>query len=467
MKYELFKKYIKKVSDRLKKIKKENVIRLISHHDADGICAASLMILALEKEGFKYSLSIIKQLSEKTLKELSEEQEKVYIFSDLGSGQYELIKKYLGEKVIFILDHHSFDIKILNDIPDNISMINPHSFEIDGSYEISGAGVVYLFIESLDSSNKEFSYLALVGALGDIQEKKGFSALNKEILETAVKQKKVKVIKGLRWFGLETKSLSYLLTYGADIFIPGVTGSESNAIQFLIENRIEPKKNNKWSRFNDLTEEEKKRFISSIVMKRSKEKKPEDILGDRYLLLQEPESSPLRDLKEFSTLINACGRLEKASLGIGVCLNNEESKKKAIQLLDDYKKEIITGLRWYENKDNKDIIKEKNYIIINAKTNVLSTIIGTVASIISNSTELKKGTFILAMARENDETTKASLRICGREEKVDLREIVKEITEEIGGESGGHINAAGAIISSKIEKEFIEKAIKIFEKNTN
>ncbi len=462
-KYRLFDEHIKKAVELFRKIDKEKTLRVVSHHDADGICAAALMLNALNKEGFKHSLSIIKQLTEEFVIELSKEDFKFYIFTDLGAGQYEFIKKYLPEKTVYILDHHSFDISVLESIPKNIIMVNPFSFGIDSSIEISGAGVVYLFTEALNEKNKEFSYLAIIGALGDVQEKKGFIGLNIRILETAIKQGKIKKEKGLKWFGLETKSLVYLMTYSMDVFVPGITGSESNAIQFLKEIGIEPKLNNKWVRFNDLKPEEKKRLISSIVMKRTKEKNPEDILGNRYILLQEPESSQLRDLKEFSTLLNACGRMDKASLGIGVCLNNDVSKRKAIEILAQYKKEIVFAIRWYEEqKESGHVIKGENYVIINAHDKIMPTIIGTLASIVSNFNEIKKGTLILSMARDTNNITKASLRIAGEDYDFDLREILNKITQKISGQSGGHRNAAGAIIPSKDEKVFIEEAIKVF-----
>ncbi len=453
--------FVKNAADRFKSIEKKETIRLVSHFDADGICSASLMVNALNNEGFKYSLSIVKQLSEETIHDLKKEDFNYFVFTDLGSGQIELIKKHIA-KTVFILDHHSFDISIIKELPENIVMINPHVFGIDGSYEISGAGVTYLFTEAMNDKNKEKAYVALVGAIGDIQEKKGFIGLNKKILETAVNISQIKMEKGIRWFGLETRSIVYLLTYSSEVYIPGITGSESNAIQFLNSLGIDPKINSNWKKFNDLEDEERKKLISGIVMKRSGETKPEDILGDRYLLLHEPESSPLRDLKEFATLLNACGRMDKPLLGIGVCLNDEKMKKDAIEIVSEYKKEIVSALKWYEKKESGEIIKGENYIIINALDNVMPSIIGTIASIISNSGDIKKGTLILSMARDAKEITKVSLRICGSDNSYDLKEIISRIADKVNGQSGGHKNAAGAIISTKDEQMFIEAARKEF-----
>ena len=63
-------------------------------------------------------------------------------------------------------------------------------------------------------------------------------------------------------------------------------------------------------------EEEIKKLVSGIILRRLSEDSPEDVLGDVYILNEEEKESPFRDAKEFSTLLNACGRLEKASLGM-------------------------------------------------------------------------------------------------------------------------------------------------------
>ncbi len=442
---------------------KTETIRVVSHLDADGICSAALIVNALKNENYKYSLSIVRQLSEDVLEDLKKEDYDYFIFTDLGSGQYDMIKKYLGSKKILILDHHSFDQSIMKTIPKNITMVNPHLCNIDGSQDISGSGVVYLFSVALNKKNKDMAHIALIGAIGDIQEKNGFTGINNEILQAAIDENKIKVEQNLKWFGIETKPLYKLLLYGSGITVPDVTGSESKVIQFLKSIDIEPKLGNKWVRFSELNEKQKNNLISAIIMKRAGEKKPEDILGQRYLLTDEKPGTPFRDAKEFSTLLNACGRMNKASHGIGACLNDKLSKRKALDTLSKYRREIGTALRWYEN--NSNVIKGKNYIILNAKDAVLSTVIGTLASIISKSNDLAEGTLILSLAHEPKETTKVSLRISGDNQKLDLRDVINSIIQKTNsGESGGHKNAAGAIIKTENEDNFIKEAVKIFEK---
>ncbi|MBR9690342.1 DHH family phosphoesterase [Candidatus Woesearchaeota archaeon] len=462
--YEEFEKLVKKSAEQfIKKAAGKGSIRIVSHLDADGICAASILIKALLRKNIQYSLSIVQQLKEEILQEFAKEEYLSYVFTDLGSGQIENIKKYLGERDIYILDHHTIN-KGVDD--SDIIHVNPHLCSINGNGEISGAGVVYLFAKAIEAKNEDMAHIALVGAIGDIQDKGGFLHLNKKILDTALKNKKIEMKKSLRFFGAETKPLFKLLAYSTDPFIPGVSGSESKAIQFLNDLDINPRVDKKFRKLNNLAEKEMESLISAIIIKRQNEEDPQDILGDIYILKEEDEGNPTRDAREFSTLLNACGRMNRASVGIGTCLGDKKSKKEAFRVLLEYKREIMNALRWYEEKkDSKNIVREKGYMLINAGNEILGTIIGTLASIISYSEETPKNTYILGVARSQDGTTKASLRFSGRDkEGVDLKSVVEDIVEISGGESGGHDMAAGAVIPIELEQEFLDAAKKVLSR---
>lgn len=455
MKYDKLKEQIKKSVEEFKKIDKKETIRVISHLDCDGIAACSILIKAFNRDNRKYSISIIQQLDKKIVDELKNEDYSFFFFSDLGSGYASEI--YKNFKKVFILDHHQMKDKFAN-----TTHINPHFFGIDGNKEISGAGLAYLFAKELNEKNKDMAHIAVIGAIGDIQENNGFLKLNNEILQEALKQGTIKLKKGLRVFGGYTKPLHKVLEYSSDIYIPGVTGSETNSIKFLQDIGINPKNGKEWVKINELSDEEMQRLIAAVVMKRNNQTNPEDIIGYSYILTKETYEQ-LKEAKEFSTILNACGRLNNASLGIGCCLDDKKKKKKAIENLSNYKKEIVNAINWYnKNKKNSNIIKEDGFIIINAQDNILSTITGTLASMLARNNEFKKGTLIMSMAQQMDNTTKVSLRCAGDNES-DLMGIIKDITEKIDGEAGGHKDAAGAIIKTEDEEKFIEEARKILK----
>jgi single-stranded-DNA-specific exonuclease len=459
-KYQQFRDLIAQAADEFRSVGKNETIRVVSHLDSDGICACSLLIRALNHENRKYSISIVHQLDTKILQELSYENYHCYFFTDLGSGQLSAIKKFLPEKKVFVLDHHQPD----SVSAENVFHVNPHLVGIDGSKEISGAGVTYLFVTALNSKNRDMAHVAVIGALGDVQEENGFQRLNNEILETAKELGSIEVRKGLRAFGSQTRPIHKLLEYSTDPYIPGVSGSESGAIQFLCSIGIDPKNGKEWKKLIHLSDEEQKRLATAIIIKRAGEQKPEDIFGYTYLLVKEQEESPLKDAKEFSTLLNACGRMDKASLGIGACIGNEAAKQRAIQQLTEYRKEIISAVKWYEeNRNTQYVHAEKGFVIINAQDFIHFTFVGTLASILSKSNEFEGRTYILSMAYRLDNTIKVSLRIADRnkQEDSDLRSILMKLASFVGGEAGGHLEAAGAIIPLDKEEEFIAAAKEI------
>jgi RecJ-like exonuclease len=307
----------------------------------------------------------------------------------------------------------------------------------------------------------------VIGAIGDMQESKGFIGLNNEILKDAIQSRKIEIKDGLRMFGMQTKPLHKVLEYSTDPYVPGVTGNEKGAIRFLGEIGIELKENGKYKKLIHLNQDDTKKLITGIILRRlGSEDKPEDVLGPIYLLTNEEEENPTKDAREFATLLNACGRLNKPSLGIGTCLGNVNIKNKAINLLIDYKKEIINALNWfYSHRNTGDVIEKKGYIIINAEDNIRDTLIGTLASMISKSNLYDNGTIILALAHTLEEDTKVSIRICGNS-SVDTREILNDILKVTGGIGGGHKGAAGGLILQEKEEEFIKTAEKILSKIT-
>ncbi|MFC1647855.1 DHHA1 domain-containing protein [Nanoarchaeota archaeon] len=448
-----FKAHLEKVASDFKQVNKP--VKLVSNLDADGISAAAVMVRALERLNITHSVRIIHQLREEEMSELAEEDYDFYVFTDLGSGALPLIEKYLKGRNALVLDHHH-----PNGDADNVWHVNPHLFGIDGSDEISAAGVAFFFAQALDKANEDMSHIALLGAIGDVQEHDGFSGMNSEILNIAVKKGLVKVEKDLNLYGRESRPLHKLLEYSSDMKIPGVTGSESSVVQFLNSIGIDPQVEGQWRYLGDLSAEEKQRLIAGIVMKRVELENPEDIFTKAYVI--NGEEGVFRSAKEFATLLNACGRLDKASIGIGACLGKPDFKKKALQVQAEYKKEIVYAMNWFRDNDKTEYVQRgENYIIINAENQVRDTMIGTIISILSKAGNYPDGTFMLSMARKPNKVTKVSIRVVGNPD-VNLREIIDKLAAGVGGEAGGHQYAAGAIISTEKEQDFIEAAKKSF-----
>ncbi len=429
-------------------------LRVISHLDCDGITSSSIMVKLLQRQNKKFVLNIVRQLNENVLKEFALENYNTFIFTDLGSGYVNLINKYLKGKRIFIFDHHTPD-----DFAhyENIIHINPHLNENTVTWGIAGSGITYLFAKSLNQNNADLAHLAVIGSIGDGQE---FININKEILDDAISQGKILVQYGLKMFGSQTKPLNKILQYSMDPYIPGVTGDEQGTFEFLSQIGIDFTQEGKIKRIVDLDEDELKKLTTAIILRRlGSEKNPEDVFGNIYLLKEEIEDN-LKDAREFSTLLNCCGRLNKPSVGIGVCLDNFDLKQKANELLKQYRLELINGLNWFYSNKGK-LVKGENFVIINSESYIRDTLIGTITSIINKSNIYKDDTILMGMAYTLDDKIKISMR--SNSNKHNLTQILKEIVNN-KGETGGHKQACGALISQEYEQEFINNAVEVLSK---
>ena len=126
--YEQFDEQLKKAAEAFKAIDKKEVIRVISHLDADGISACSIIMKLLNNENRKYSISTVQQLNRAVLSQLAAEPYNCFIFTDNGSGVLSDIKELLNARKVFVLDHHSLES---NDFG-SIVFVNPHICGIDG-----------------------------------------------------------------------------------------------------------------------------------------------------------------------------------------------------------------------------------------------------------------------------------------------------------------------------------------------
>ncbi len=446
--------YIQECVNKFKELKSKEPVRILGHIDCDGICSSSILIKAFYRDDIKIVYSSHKQVDEKIINEIKRESYKIIFFVDFGSNVLELINKHLENKTVFILDHHkfeNFDTKHFN--------INQNIFNLDDN-SICGSGVAYLFSKYLNSKNNDLAYLALIGAVGDNQDK-NFSELNKSIINDAVEKDCIDIKVGLSIFGSQTKPLHKLLEYSTEIFIPGITGNEAGSRKFLENLGLSLTDNNgEFRKIYDLNKDEMNKLITAIILTRiGTETEPENILGKIYTLKNEDNGYPTKDVKEYSTLLNACGRLSKPTLGIGTCLGDNKIKQKAFLLLKEYKSEIINSLNWVYNNRGKDkIIELDNLVIINAQNNVRDTIIGTINSVLTRSGLYKEGTLVASMAYTLDNNLKISLRNVGNG-FIDLSILIKEICTKLGGIGGGHPNASGGLIPIIKENEFIADII--------
>lgn len=439
-------------------IREQKHIRIISHIDADGITSASIMAKMLERAGIGYDVKFVKQLDP----EIIEKQNGFTIFTDLGSGLGELIDK----KIPYVIaDHHliATERKRLK------NEINPYFFGIDGSSEISGAGISYLIAKSFNSKNIDLSALAIVGAVGDMQDldECRLKGMNRTILSDAISAGVIKPSMDIRYFGRETRPVHKMLQFSDDPIIPGISGYEKSAIELVMGAGVELKSNENWKRWIDLSEEEKRRICSSIVQRLLSagfsHRTAERLIGETYTLNMEHAGTPLHDAKEFATLLNATARHGEGEVGLRVCLGDrKEWFKKAELLLANHRSDLKSGIELVSGQ-----IVQRRYIqYFHAKDGIMDTLVGIVAGMLLNSDSVDRKKPIIAFANKDMDTVKVSSR--ATKELVDsglnLASALRESAARVGGIGGGHPQAAGATIPKGKEEEFLNDVEKEVEK---
>lgn len=420
---------IKKFTEKFLETSKSKEILVVSHFDTDGISSAAIITRAFQRFDKKFLLKIVKNLDEKTIFELP--KDKIILFLDLASGSFNHIAKAKLKKV-FIIDHH----EIATEIPEGIEIINPH---LNGKERISSAGLCYLFAKELNKKNKDLSKLAVLGMIGDLLEKE-LDQLNHEIILDG----EIKKRRGLLIYP-STRPIDRALEYSSNPYLPGITGNPEEIITILREINIKTI-NGKYPSLLELNEDEMSKLITAVII-RNPLAKQNEIVGDIFLIKL---FNKLEDAREISAKINACSRQGESDIALQLCLEIPSATKKAEKIYAKYKQNLIEGLKYVSESKRET---EKNFVIINAKEKIKDTIIGTIASILSNSNVYKQGTIIVAMAYDQDRI-KISARIAGREGR-NVREVLSSIILQTGGEVGGHEFAAGGTIKKEKEGDFI------------
>lgn len=441
-------------------ISKGDIIHVSSHVDADGLSAGGIIAKALLRAGAKFRLRLERWMDEKVADRIAEECAELTIFTDMGSGYLDLLGERLTKDVI-ILDHH----QPITELPDGFVQVNPHTRGIDGTRDISGAGVSYFAAKALDEKNIDLAYLAVVGALGDLQDKnkeRKLGGANKFIVEDAIKSGLLEVEKDLLFFGRETRPIHQALARTTNPFIPEISGEEDKSLAFLMNLGIQPKRNDKWRALRDLSSDEKKTLLSAIadhlVSKGLSGDISFDLVGDVYTLTKEEPWTPLRSAREFSVLLNATGRMDKAGLGAAICMGDRKKcLEEATEMIQKYRSTITKYLRWVTEKPER--LEELDSIyVLRGDGFIDEKVLSPVCTILST-TLTKLGKPIIAYARiSGEDQVKISSR--GSEQLIqnglNLGDVMQVASEKFSGRGGGHDVAAGAQVPIKDVEAFIK-----------
>jgi single-stranded-DNA-specific exonuclease len=433
----------------LETAEKDGFIHVFSHLDADGVAAAGIMGKALFRLDARFRLRVTQWVDEKIIGKILADKPQLVVLTDFGSGYLDLLNEKIPSSKVVILDHHQITGEVENE---NFVQVNPHLHGIDGATEVSGSGVAYFVAKAVSAENVDLAPIALVGALGDMQDKneqRKLGGLNEIIVKDAVDAKLVAVEKDLTFFGRETRPIHRALAATTTPFIPGLSGEEDKSLAFLSSLDIKLKEGERWRALRDLTADEKKKLSSALadhLIARGLHADVENLIGNVYVLNHEEPWTPLRDAREFAVVLNSTGRLDRPSLGIAICMGDRASAlEEANKVLEDYRKSISTYLGWVMEKPER--MKEFEHIyVVYGESFINEKIIGTISSILVSGLENPEKPLIAFSNVEEENAAKFSARTTAvaLSKGINLGDVMRVASEKYGGKGGGHNVAAGA-----------------------
>jgi RecJ-like exonuclease len=447
----------------LETVEQDGFIDCFSHLDADGVAAAGVISKALYRLDARYRVRVMQWVDDKIINDILADKPQLVVLTDFGSGYLQLLNEKVPGIKVAILDHHQITAKVDNP---NFAQVNPHEHGIDGATEVSGSGVAYFTARAMNPKNVDLAPVALVGALGDMQDKydqRSFGGLNELILKDAVQAGLLKVEKDLTFFGRETRPIHRTLATTTNPFIPGISGEEDKALAFLATLNINLKQGDRLRALSDLNEDEKKRLCSALadyMLSKGLHVEVSNLIGNNYVLVNEEPNTALRDAREYSVLLNSTGRMDRPSLGIAICMGDRGAAlEESNSILEDYRKNINKYLGWVMEKPER-MRELANIYVVNGEDYINEKIIGTVSSIIVAGVANNQKPIIAYAKVEGENSVKISSRTteAALQKGVNLGDVMRLASEKHGGKGGGHNIAAGAQVPLDQVAAFVETA---------
>lgn len=402
-------------------VERSDSIRVVSHHDVDGISAAAIITNFLRGKGKRFICSLLKNVNGE-LRSVFQEDRDLFIVCDMGSADIEALEAS-GKRVI-ILDHHR---PIRESQSDRVIQLNCHLHGIDGSSEACAATMAYLVAGDVGLISFMIS-----GALGDRQGT-DFRGLNKRLVDEALEKKVIEKKMSLVIDCYDRSSLQRMLESSIAPFFRGISGRSAEGVAKSLEGKSERTINSF--------------LLASLIEQGCREDVIDDLVGYVYRL-------PFMgmDSHELLSLFSVCDGLDMAEKGLAMALGDRSSYEEIRGRREQYYRRALDGLTALEFSGAVKMRALQYFYNEDLGMSGLFCGIG-----MRYLFDQKMPT--LAMTKTRDHT-KISSR--GTKHLIDgglnLALAMREASEKVGGSGGGHDIAAGATIPLGREENFLSEA---------
>lgn len=427
----------------------EGLVRVVSHHDADGLSAATVLGRALRRLDKAFQVTIVPRLTAEAVETARRGDPDLWVFADMGSGDPELLSEIADRTVV--VDHHvpAGDAagdgeagEAAGDAADPFAAhVNAHMHGIDGSYGACAASTAFLVATKLDEDNWDLFPAALAGIVGDRQARLGLAGLNADLAKEAQDRGVVSVDQGPR---LAAGPLGRALSASTDPFLVGLTGDESASRDWLSDRGIDPD-----TTWEDLDDGERRRLVSQLVAKLLDQgcipEMVREIVGPRFSC----SWRGVGDADRLAELLSAAGRFELTGEALAWMLGLDEGRDKLEETAASYRKTVLEEAVRIAGDGAR--ARESIQVIEVSR----GTLTGTIASVAMN-WFLDAGRATVSLHEDGGElkvSTRGTYPLIER--GLDLAAACRRAAADVGGSGGGHRIAAGATVPSTERDAFL------------
>jgi single-stranded-DNA-specific exonuclease len=417
----------------LKVVNSASILRVVSHHDADGIAAAAIMTGALTHAKKEFHLTITKGLDNDIVESLAKEGNEAILFLDMGSGQIDSLE-HLDAKIA-VLDHHKPIRK-----SKKVVQANPHFYNIDGMTESCASALSFLAAIMMDPCNWNLSPIAIAGIIGDRQHMGGMKGVNQQILDYAVEKEYVNVQRGLN---LKGPTVADAIADSIDPYFVGLSGRKDNVLAFLDSMKLNPS-----APMGALDEIYRRKLTSMLSLRLMGQGcRPETVEE----LVSEIHWIPSMSMSatDLADLLNACGRMDHEGVGVALCMGDEDALTLAGDLRRQYNRKILEKLMMIETDGVNQMTGVQYFHAEDASLAGAQT--GLAMQYILDQS---KPTLALSHVKGKTKVSSRGTKYLVSK-GLDLSAALKKAAEKVGGVGGGHAVAAGATVAEVKQDEFL------------
>jgi len=446
-------------------------VTVVHHIDADGVGAGAIAVAALRRAGIAHAPLAVKSLDAAHVALIQqaagnpdpanqvqptarrESGESALWFCDLGSTAY---MQFPGTPRL-VCDHHQL---VRDGSEEAFAHLNPLLDGLSGE-ELSGAGCAYLAAAAFDDSNLDLLPLALVGATGDLQDRRQgrFSGANAALLAHGVRAGLLRAEDDLAFFGPETRPLRRFLAHG-EPQVPGIAGSP-RTVERLCRDAGVPLEQagveRTWAMLDGGERLRLRGALAAHLLDVGLHGRVAGLVREVVTVAREAAATPVRELQEFATLLNGTARHGRPGIGLAVAGGDRGAAyAEALDLLLDHRRHLAGAL---DAMARRGILERTAVQWVHLEGDVLDTIVGSVCGMALDGLGLRRDLALIAFAWTPDGRTKVSSRAPHELQArgIDLAAALREAAAAVGGQGGGHKGAAGATLPRGAEQAFLER----------